>query len=245
MRRVPGIVLIVCTIAACAPATSPPPPTPAAAPRGLPSTIVWSRRSAEHRALFLQTYRLAGERLTELARQQARGSWAVILDADETILDNSIFEERRALTGEPYSEAKWEEYVREEIATALPGAVEFMRHVRVLGGRVAIVSNRGADVCAATRRNLTKLMLEADIVLCHPAPPASGDKNPRFRAVQDGTAAAGVPPLRVLMWVGDNIQDFPALTQDIRQLPDSAFRHFGRTYFLLPNPVYGSWEKNN
>ena len=54
----------------------------------------------------------------------------------------------------------------------------------------------------------------------------------------------GIPRKHELMWIGDNIEDFPDLTQDIRQLPDSAFARFGRDYIVLPNPMYGSWETN-
>ncbi|MFI5257962.1 MAG: HAD family acid phosphatase [Gemmatimonadales bacterium] len=54
-----------------------------------------------------------------------------------------------------------------------------------------------------------------------------------------------MPPLRVLMWVGDNIQDFPALTQAaMRSAPASAFDEFGERFVVLPNPMYGSWEGN-
>ena len=46
------------------------------------------------------------------------------------------------------------------------------------------------------------------------------------------------------MFVGDNIQDFPALTQDLRHQPDSAFAEFGEKYILIANPMYGSFDKN-
>lgn len=48
----------------------------------------------------------------------------------------------------------------------------------------------------------------------------------------------------VLMFVGDNIQDFPLLAQDVRKQVDEAFAKFGDSFFVLPNPMYGSWEKN-
>ena len=240
-RSVAGLVMF-CAFSACAGSTATPPPSPSVTPAVMPAAVAWTRQSAEHRALFLQTYRLAGDRLSALARDHARGTWAVILDADETVLDASLFEERRAITGALYREDDWEAYVREENAAALPGAVEFVRHVRALGGRVAIVTNRGGAICDATRRNLRQLQLDADVVLCRP--PDSDDKNPRFRAIQEGTAAAGLPPLRVLMWIGDNIRDFPGLTQDSRSQPDSVFVRFGRDYFVLPNPMYGSWREN-
>jgi predicted secreted acid phosphatase len=46
------------------------------------------------------------------------------------------------------------------------------------------------------------------------------------------------------MWVGDNIQDFPRLRQDVRTQGDSVFAEFGDRFFVLPNPMYGSWERN-
>jgi 5'-nucleotidase (lipoprotein e(P4) family) len=219
-------------------------PTAAAVAPSVPADIRWARRSAEHRATYLQTFSVAGQKLAELARGLAPQSWAIITDADETILDNSAFEESRAVNNTPYSEELWGTFVRSQVSTALPGAVAFLGTVHALGGRVVVVTNRAEDLCAVTRSNLQKVGLTYDAVLCHPPAPASGDKNPRFRAVQEGTAAPGMPALRVLMWLGDNIEDFPSLKQPIRTMPDSAFAHFGHDYFVLPNPMYGSWEKN-
>jgi predicted secreted acid phosphatase len=74
---------------------------------------------------------------------------------------------------------------------------------------------------------------------------AVSDKNPRFAVVANGTAAPGVlPPLEVVLWVGDNIQDFPALTQAVRLQGDAAFGVFSERYIVLPNPMNGSWESN-
>jgi predicted secreted acid phosphatase len=47
----------------------------------------------------------------------------------------------------------------------------------------------------------------------------------------------------VLMFFGDNIQDFPKLSQALRDGGEAGYANFGRTWFLLPNPMYGSWEK--
>ena len=85
------------------------------------------------------------------------------------------------------------------------------------------------------------LEVPADAVLCRQD---SSDKNARFRAVQEGSAAPGLPPLRIVMWVGDNIQDFPGGSQALRDAPAEAFSRFGRDWIILPNPMYGSWERN-
>jgi 5'-nucleotidase (lipoprotein e(P4) family) len=239
------------TATACAPAVATAPaasPAPAAAggptgasqapPSATPTAIRWTRGSAEHRAIFLQTYAWASQQLRQMAAGAQGGAWGVILDADETVLDNSTYQ-----LGHPvYSDTAWNAWVRQEAATALPGAAEFTQLAHQLGGKVAIVTNRDVAVCPETIDNLRRVGIAFDAVLCKPAGP--GDKNPRFQAVQNGTAAPGLPALRVLMWVGDNIQDFPALSQDVRNAPDAAFAPFGRTFIVLPNPMYGSWEHN-
>jgi 5'-nucleotidase (lipoprotein e(P4) family) len=203
--------------------------------------IHWFRSSAEYRGIALEVYRDAGEHLADLSRGLAPGAWAVILDADETVLDNSLHERRLADRNESFTETEWARWVRERAATAVPGAVEFTRKVRALGGRVAIVTNRADSLCAPTRDNLKSIGVDADVVLCQPG--TESNKNPRFQKIQNGTAAAGLAALKVVEWLGDNIQDFPDLTQAVRTVA-GGYADFGTRYFLLPNPMYGSWEKN-
>jgi 5'-nucleotidase (lipoprotein e(P4) family) len=207
----------------------------------LPEAIRWVRASAEHRALFLQVFGAASAHVRELAGQHARGTWAVILDADETILDNSEYQRRRAAQGLGFTPETWDAWVREEQAAALPGAGAFLALVRELGGRIAIVTNRDDVLCDETRRNLAALALVNDVVLCRVK--GLSDKNPRFEAVRRGTAAPGLDALAVVAWIGDNIQDFPALTQDVRSQSDEVYSAYGRTYIMVPNPMYGSWER--
>ena len=234
-----ALLLFVSGCASTAQRSAPsPPPT---AQKLLPESIRWVRAAAEHRALFLQVYAAAEARVREQATGRTPGTWAVILDADETILDNSTYQMRRAAAGLGFTSETWDAWVREEKATALPGAASFLNAVRELGGRIAIVTNRDDVVCPETRRNIEAVGLVTDIVLCRVN--GLSDKNPRFAAVQSGTAIPGVGPLEVLAWLGDNIQDFPALSQDIRDKAPDALAVFGRTYFMLPNPMYGSWER--
>jgi len=246
MRRWTGVLLIVGT-AGCAsagrsdiPVMATEPPAPARP--ALPPEIHWTRNSAEHSAVFRQTYRLAGERLRGLAAGHAPGSWAVIMDADETVLDNSTYQKERALAGAGYSGQSWAEWVGRIDAPALPGAPEFIALARELGGRVAIVTNRADAVCPETRENLVRLGIIVDVVLCRS--PETSDKNPRFDAVRNGTTGANLPALDVLMWVGDNIQDFPGMRQELRMMAAPAYAAFGERYIILPNPMYGSWQAN-
>lgn len=241
VNKVVFALLLVGAACQASPSTLSTPLGPLAAPRRLPNDVRWFRTSAEYRALTRQTYATVTARLPELSSGLAPQSWAVILDADETVIDNSEYQRRRAMIDSGYTEASWAAWVNERAAPPVPGAPEFTRAVHAAGGRVAIVTNRADSLCTSTRVNLQKAGIEADLVLCQT--PGPSDKNPRFQKVQNGTAAAGTPPLTVVAWVGDNVLDFPGLSQASRNDP-RALDAFGTRFFILPNPMYGSWTDN-
>lgn len=220
------IGLVLCLTAACV----------SNQPVSLPDSVHWFRDSAEQKAVYVETYRAATESARKLSAGLAPRSWGVILDVDETILDNSDYQKRLAEIGERFDPKTWNEWVQSRQSTALPGARAFLDAVLDdLSGQVVLVTNRPQDQCAATEDNLRGQQLRYDRILCDRA--GGGDKNPRFRAVVKGEP--GVPPVNVLIWVGDNIQDFPSFTQ-----ASTDFAQFGLRYFALPNPLYGSWQSN-
>jgi 5'-nucleotidase (lipoprotein e(P4) family) len=192
--------------------------------------VHWYRNSAEMKAIYEQTYTLAARELRARAAGKPPGSWAVIMDVDETVLDNSGY----VVEFGRYTPQTWDIWTARQSAPALPGAVRFTRTVREeLGGKVVLVTNREEKACADTGRNLERVGIAYDRILCMGG---TSDKNPRFEAVAAGSADA--PPLEVLMWVGDNIQDFPGMSQQQYDLSE-----FGTRFFALPNPGYGSWEE--
>ncbi len=201
----------------------------------------WMRDSAEYRALVRQIYRQAADQLPGLVSDLESGSWAVALDADETLLDNSLYQVEREKLGLGYTRESWTEWCLRREAEALPAAAGFLARVRDLGGKVAIVTNRRADAHADTEAVFDSLGLVFDVMLTRPMD-ASGEKEPRWEQLRKG--AAGREPLTIVMWLGDNIGDFPDLDQGVRDAGDDAFSEFGRRYFVLPNPAYGSWESN-
>jgi 5'-nucleotidase (lipoprotein e(P4) family) len=251
MTRRSALVLAAALAASCrtaaptAPPAARPGPPPAAAPEAgrLPEAVRWARDSAEHRALFLQVYRAATAHVEREAAARAPGSWAVVLDADETTIDNSLYQVERARAGKPFDAQSWREWCARREATPLPGAAAFLARVRALGGRIAIVTNRTAAECPDTEGVFRAHGLAYDTMLCRPVE-GPGDKNPRFEAVARGTTPAALPPLEVVAFVGDNVLDFPGQSQAIRLQGDEAFAPFGARFFVLPNPMYGSWEGN-
>jgi 5'-nucleotidase (lipoprotein e(P4) family) len=248
MRRL-ALALILAATLGCRTTAPPAKPTaPAApappstvAPAAVPSAIRWARESAEHRALVLQVFAMATERVQSQAAGRAPGTWAIVSDADETLIDNSAYQLEQAAKGMGFEPASWRTWTARKAATALPGAAAFLARVRALGGRIAIVTNRAASECPDTEEVFRQEGLAYDVMLCM-ADGGPSDKNPRFEAVAAGTTPAGLPPLEVVAFLGDNIRDFPGLGQSVREKPDAAFAAFGTRFFVLPNPMYGSWE---
>lgn len=257
MRRVGFVMCLTLAVAGCRsagptppvappapPASAPSPAAPAVEPRAkafrAPEAIRWVRDSAEHRALFLQVYRQATGYVEAAAAERQPGSWAVVLDADETVIDNSQYQLEQAAAGHGFDSASWHAWTTRREALPLPGARAFLDRVRELGGRIAIVTNRREDECPDTAAVFHAHALVYDVMLCRP--PASGDKNPRFEAVAHGTTPAGLPPLEIVAFLGDNVLDFPGQSQALRREGNEAFAAFGARFFVLPNPMYGSWN---
>lgn len=217
--RNPGLVVLVLASAMAGCQSAPP----------MSGAVHWYRNSAEMKALFEQTFEVATHELRARSQGRAPGSWAVILDVDETLLDNSGY----VVEFGRYTTATWDVWTARQSAPALPGTVRFTRTVGELGGQVVLVTNREQKACADTEQNLRRVGMTYNRILCMTDTP---DKDPRFAAVQSG--AAGTTPVEVLMWFGDNIEDFPGMSQHSHHLGG-----FGARYFMLPNPSYGSWEE--
>lgn len=242
------LLLLLALGCASAPVPAPPPAPPAVAvpPGGtvpvteLTDDVRWVAASAEYRAAVWQAFALATHRIGELAAGREPGTWAVSVDADETVLGNIQYEIERQPYAFEFDRDAWKAWVERREAVALPGAREFLHRVHELGGRVVVVTNRRADEAAATEDNLRALDLPYDLVL-----PRNGDseKEPRWQAVEEGTAAPGLPPLEILLWVGDNVGDFPDLDQSLATAPETALAAFGDRFVVVPNPMYGSWKE--
>jgi 5'-nucleotidase (lipoprotein e(P4) family) len=204
--------------------------------------IQWTRNSAEHRAVFLQNYALATRIVRERSMGLAPNTWAVILDADETVIDNSQFQKEQAASGRNYTPTAWSEWCLRGEAKPLPGVIPFLQEVHRLGGRIAIVTNREAQLLKATEENFRMESIPFDQILCRTS---SSAKDARLESIENGKTPLGWPPMKVILWVGDNVQDFPNMTQ--KQMltgADEAYSKFGSEYLILPNPMYGSWERN-
>ena len=201
---------------------------------GMPllNPTLYMQSAAEYRASVLQTYSAARSALDEALATPSALPPAVILDLDETALDNSRFAARMINKGAPFSfGSDWSAWVAESASGAVPGAQEFLAYARSRGVTPFYITNRTIDMEAATRANLERLgfPLAADTLLMR-AMNGTTDKSVRRNDVGSRYA--------VLLLFGDDINDFtPRAT-----LQDDA--PWGTRWFILPNAIYGSWKSS-
>lgn len=203
--------------------------------------IKYMRDSEEYATLTRQVYRLAGEAAVRAASSAPGARWAVVLDVDETALDNSTYQLERSAYALPFDAASWNAWVERRQAGAVPGVVAFIAQVRRSGGHVGWITNRDAVVAAATRENLKIAGLwNDDDRLCLQKTPQHTKADRRTEIVTgNGDCSWPGQPMQVVVFVGDQLGDFPAASEQIPQTgTDGAF---GRVCFLLPNSMYGGW----
>jgi acid phosphatase len=219
--------------------------------------VLWVQTSAEYLAASEQAYGVAAERLDEALRPENPG-WtaivdqtssaaglppAVILDVDDTVLATGPFQARIVGGAGRFRLAAWNAWVREEGALPVPGALAFARHARHAGVRIFYVTNREPEVEGATRRNLQRLGFPVD----------EDGANILSRGERDGweskerRRAFVAAKHRVLLIVGDGLADFVSgsrvrATERIA-LTQRYAAYWGRRWILIPNPMYGDWER--
>ena len=169
---------------------------------------------------------------------------AVIADIDETLLDNSALQARFVAEGVRFDERVFAAWVEAGEAEAVPGARAFAELLRRRKVTLFYVTNLDHEREAATRRNLERagfaLPGEIDVVLTRGERPEWGsDKESRRQDVARS--------FRVLLLLGDDLNDFVtafgAGLDERRALAEAATARWGTSWFVLPNPLYGSWER--
>ena len=217
------------------------------------NSVLWVQTSGEFWALSTTTYNSAQVGLEQAMSQK---SWsaaleqksgyenlppAVILDLDETVLDNSPSEGQLVLDRTVYSQDTWTPWVHAVAAAAIPGAQSFIASADKHGVKVFFVTNRSLSEQGDTLKNLAALGITAsdDTVLCSGENGWTSDKTARRAEIAKS--------YRVLLLVGDDMNDFVStakLTPEQRlALAKTHADRWGKSWILLPNAMYGSWER--
>lgn len=235
------------------------------------NAVLWQQNSAARPAIARGTYRAAANALDEILAGKAStgGRPAVVLDVDETVLDNSPYQAQNVLDAVGYDDASWDQWLARRAAEAVPGAVEFIRHATASGVEVYYITNRRClerpgttHVCPQEEDTLINLlavgvrttprylMLRGEVPedrRCAAAVSA-GDVASATWSSRDKSERRACVALdhAIVMLLGDHLGDFAGgledatLEESLQFVADNADR-WGRTWFVLPNPTYGDW----
>ncbi|HTQ13104.1 MAG TPA: HAD family acid phosphatase [Rhizomicrobium sp.] len=223
------------------------------------SSTVWQRHALEYCRLTTSVYdaALAAARRMVTARHFKRHGWVVLMDADETVLDNSLYQAQSDQCPEKqFNPLKWESWIHaratadspQGMATDVPGAAAFTQAVHRMGGLVAIVTNRDAADDAITQDNLRRVGIWFDYEIGQDAskPDEKKSKLTRWRGAVTSLAARFHTKAQAVMWLGDQVTDLATtgpggvMTGAMNQSDPG--KNIGVDRFLLPNAMYGNWQ---
>ena len=216
-------------------------------------SVLYQQTAAERLAGSLQTFRSAKQALdnaladsswSALPGQDVQGKRpAIIVDVDETVLDNTAYEARMILDGTKYPEG-WINWGKEAVATEVPGAKDFLNYAASKGVTIFYVTNRVIELKESTKKNLTKLDIPwdqgIDTVLMRGQNNWNSNKGPRRELIGE--------KYRVLLMVGDNLGDFvDAKDNNLspkqrKEIVRAYSDYWGLKWFMIQNIAYGDWE---
>lgn len=265
MRWLPA-VLLAALLGACntvptrdvATVAAPVAPTPTGPAHDNLNAVIWMQTAAEYEATVRGVYAAARARIDSALSDPGWDALplgersdgfesrtpAIIVDADETMIDNSPFQARDIRDNRGFAYDRWTTWVSERRARAMPGAVEFAKYANERGVAIYFITNRDTPAEAEhTIANLRALEFPiaadaANVLLRGDVRAPGREKSARRRWVGSRH--------RVLLMLGDNLGDFMdgvSTTVAARQALMAPYAGWwGERWFMQPNPAYGSWE---
>ena len=216
---------------------------------------LWIQNSAEYEALTRTVYEGALDALDSVIAKnesvylnQSSHSeadnlpQAIILDVDETVLDNSPFQARMIIQNSTFTPESWDTWVQQADADPIPGVKSFLDAAVNRDIQLFYVTNREASQEAATIENLKNVGIYAseDNVL-------TKNEQPGWTSKKESRRAFIAQNYNIIMLIGDDLNDFfPAKEISQEERASMVERHhekWGYQWFVLPNPVYGSWDQ--
>lgn len=220
------------------------------------NSILWVQSSTEYQMVATQSYLLAKVLLdrglednnwtaaVEQLEDYSQLPPAIIVDVDETVLDNSAYYARLEYAGTYWDDDLWNNWVLEVYASAVPGSVEFLQYAQSKGVMVFYVTNRSHEHEKATRSNLLSLGFpisdQVDTLLTRREKRNwNSDKTSRRSFVAE--------QYRIILLVGDDANDFVTGTKNVsselrKEVLNKYQEYWGEKWIVIPNPIYGGWE---
>lgn len=210
--------------------------------------VLYMQKAAEYRALAYQAFNLAKMYLDadfdkkntkKLSKAERKMPRAVVVDVDETVLDNSPAQAAQIKNNLPFVPSNWTNWVNLRKARAIPGAVDFLNYAASKGVRVFYVTNRNEAEKQATIDNLKTVGfpdVSAETVIVRTT---ESGKEARRQTISQ--------KYRIVLLIGDNLNDLSNVFErksvaDRLTEVDRTREMFGRKFIVLPNAMYGDWE---
>ena len=210
--------------------------------------ILYMQKAAEYRALTYQAFNVAQmsldadydkKNLKKLPKAERKMPRAVVVDIDETVLDNSPAQAFNVKNRLPFDLKNWYAWGEQRKAKAIPGAVDFLNYANKKGVKVFYVSNRDEVQKQATIDNLKSVGFPDATVETVQLRQNESTKEPRRKAIAE--------KYRIVILIGDNLDDLSNIYE--KKSVDARFAEvdktremFGHKYIVLPNAMYGTWE---
>ncbi|PCK70822.1 hypothetical protein PL1_2558 [Paenibacillus larvae subsp. larvae B-3650] len=199
---------------------------------------LWFQTAGETKALYYQGYNIGRLKLDTALAKGTNKKPAIILDLDETVLDNSPYQAMTVKEGKTYP-YKWDEWIDKAESEALPGAIDFLKYAESKGVDIYYISDRRINQLDATIKNLEHV----------DAPQATKEhvllKDPQEKGKEKRREIVSQKNDIVLLF-GDNLSDFTDFdhksVKERNNMVDETKEQFGDKYIIFPNPMYGNWE---
>jgi 5'-nucleotidase (lipoprotein e(P4) family) len=200
---------------------------------------LYQQTAAEYRALCYQAFNFGRMMLdADLADKAIDKHRIIVLDVDETVLDNSPFQAKSVLESTSYP-VNWDEWCNLATADPLPGAIDFLKYARSNGVSIFYVTNRKDYLKEVTIKNLAELGFphaDAEHVITRSA-----------EASKEGRRQELLKKYHISLLFGDNLNDFSEVYEGLSvkerlSAVDRTSQEFGRKFIVLPNAMYGDWE---
>ena len=197
----------------------------------LPNDVRWVTSSSEYKYNCIQTYQMAYHAILDECRKSENP--VIVMDLDETVLDNSNYQVGLSEKNESYNPESWSVWVNQEEANLVPGAKEFiLNYKKIKNSKIIFLSNRMDKNLNATKNNMKKLsiLFDDDIFLLRLD--KEDTKVVRRNEITNGIGRMGkYGKQRVIAYFGDAMGDFP----------DDLNYQWTVNKFIFPNPMYGKW----
>lgn len=198
---------------------------------------LYQQRAAEYQALCFQAFNLASLQLQNELKAGHDKPLAVVVDIDETVLDNSPYQAEGITEGFGYP-VRWNDWIESASAEAVPGSLDFLLEAEKAGAEVFYVTNRKEEFREATLKNLRAKGFpfadDAHLLMRT----GEAEKERRRNLVRER--------FEIAVLVGDNLGDFSHIfeTNEMENRMNQTIQNkndFGKRWIVLPNAVYGNW----